>query len=75
LHRRRSSARRAFGGQLDIHLAAVGRMRLALDHAHFLKRRDGGSHRLRFHAFRARQIGGRCRPFFSEARHDGRLGQ
>ncbi len=32
--------RGAFGGQLDIHLPAVGRMRLALDHAHFLERRD-----------------------------------
>ena len=67
--------RSAFGGELDIHLAAVGGMRLALDQAHFLKRRDGGSHRLRFHAFRARQIGGGGGSVFRQARHDGGLGQ
>ncbi len=48
--------------------AAIGGMRFALDHTHFLKRRDGGPHRLRFHAFRARQVGSCCRPLLREAR-------
>ena len=64
----------AFGGECDVHLAAVGRMRLALDHTHFLKRRDGGAHRLRLHAFRARQIGRRCSTVCAQALHDGRFG-
>ena len=36
----------------DIHLAAICRMRFAFDEAHFLKCRNGGSHRLWFDTFR-----------------------
>ena len=63
-----------FGGQADVDLAPVGRVRPALQHAHLLERAEDRAHRLRTHAFQASQVGGGCGPILCEAFENSRFG-
>src|SRR5262249_29163841 len=45
------------GSHADVHLAAIGGMRLSFHQAAFFERGNGGPHGLRFHAFGACQVG------------------
>src|SRR5579883_2195590 len=59
----------------DIQLAAVGWMRLAFHHAHFLQRSDGGPHGLGLHTLGAGEFGSCSRAVAVQARHDRGFGQ